>query len=318
MGYILFFIGLVLLVKGAQCLVEGASSLADRAGISRLVIGLTIVSLGTTMPELVVSLFAAARSQEEILFGNLIGSGIANILLVLGLMALLIRLKVRYSTTWKEIPFAFLAVLVLLVLAARPLLDGHAVAVVLRTDGMVLLLFFVIFLYYVFELARRSRAAAAAPDIRSRSRSRIAALLTVGSAGLYVGGGWTVNGAGLLAGALGLSEFLISAIVIAVGTSLPELITALVAIKKKNVDLAVGNLIGSNIFNIFWVLGLSAVVRPLEVPGFIWPDILILLLATFALFIFMFTSKRHELDRWEGVLFLLAYAAYIAFLIVRG
>ncbi len=318
MEYIFFFIGILLLVKGADCLVVGASSLARKTGVSKLTIGLTVVALGTTLPELIVSMFAAARGEESVVFGNIIGSCLANVLLILGIMALLTRLRVKNSTTWKEIPFAFLAVSVLTVFALRPLLDANAADLLSRTDGLVLMLFFAIFLYYVFELAKKDRPAPAERDIGKRSGVAVFFLVTGGALALYFGGGWTVGGAVALAGALGMSEFFISATIIAIGTSLPELITAVVAASKNNVDLAVGNIIGSNILNIFLILGATSVISPLHFPAFIKVDIIVLLIATTALFLFMFTSKRHELDRWEGLMFLLGYTAYMIFLIRRG
>ncbi len=319
MDYVLLAVGILMLLKGACWLVKGASALAARLGVSKLAIGLTVVSLGTTLPELMISLFATARARGDVVFGNIIGSCTANILLILGLGALLTKLKVKFSTTWKEIPFAFLAALVLFVFYQRRLLDPGAGSDVLgRSDGIILLLFFAVFLYYVFELARKSGGGFFQQPVEERSGFSTMILLIAGGAGLYLGGEWTVVGAVGIAESLGLGEFLISATVVALGTSLPEFFTAVVAIKRGDVDLAVGNVLGSNVLNIFWILGLSSLISPLSFPAYIAPDLFFLLTATFLLFLFMFTSKKHELDKWEGVLFLAGYCIYIAYVILRG
>ncbi len=307
------------MVKGADFLVKGSSSLANRLGVSKLTIGLTIVAVGTTLPELMVSVFALADSTGEIVFGNILGSCITNLLLTLGILAFLTRLRVKNSTTWKEIPFAFLAALALAAFAMRPIFDpGTTDNFLFRTDGLLLLLFLAIFLYYAFELGKKSREPLSPTVIKGRSGKTIALMISAGVAGLYLGGEWTVQGATFAAESMGLSKFLVSATVVAIGTSLPELTTSIVAASKNHIDIAVGNIIGANILNIFWVLGLSSIINPIPYPTFMKADTIILLTATFALFIFMFTSRKHELDRWEGGLFLAGYAAYITFLIVRG
>jgi cation:H+ antiporter len=328
--YILFVIGIALLIKSADYLIEGSSSLAKRFGVSTLVIGLTIVALGTSLPELIVSIIAALNGSGDIVFGNIIGSSMSNTLLILGVMVLITSLKVKSSTTWKEIPFSFLAVLVLFIFAMSSFLNKSGGEFLSRTDGIILLLFFSIFLYYVFELAKKDKEIKKQTkeleikkqtkelEIKKHSNIIILFMIAGGLIGLFLGGKWTVDGAVAIASAFGLSEFLISATIIAVGTSLPELITSIIAALKKNVDLAVGNIIGSNIFNIFWVLGLTAIIRPLKFPEFIAIDLIILLFATFLLFLFMFTSRKHELDRWEGIVFLFIYVSYIVYLIIRG
>lgn len=324
MDYLLFAIGILLLVKGADWLVTGASSLADRVGISKLTIGLTVASLGTSLPELGVSLFAAARGSGDLALGNIIGSCISNLLLILGIISIMTSLKMKSSTSWKEIPFAFLAALLLGIFALRPFLGGPAPQdnFLARSDGIVLLLFLAVFMYYVFELAKKSRKKfieqTIEEPIHERSAISILLLTICGAIGLYIGGEWTVGGAASAAESLGLSEFLVSATIIAIGTSLPELTTAIVAVKKDKLDLAVGNVIGSNILNIFLVLGLTSLISPILLPAFMIIDTLFLVAVTFFLFIFMFTSRKHELDRWEGVVFLIAYSSYLIFLIIRG
>jgi len=322
--YILLAFGIAFLIKGADFLVEGSSSLAKKLGISSLVIGLTVMAFGTSMPELVVNVISAINGTGDIAFGNILGSNMANILLILGLTAFITTLDVQYSTTWKEIPFSFLAILVLLVFSSIFLLDDLNINSLLRMEGIILILFFAVFLYYVFESARKSKKLnnikpnTKKTKIKMYSNPVIFLLILGGSIGLYLGGKWTVEGAVTIAQGFGLSEFLISATVIAIGTSLPELITSVTAAMRKNVDLAVGNIVGSNIFNIFWVLGLTSIITPIPFPQFIISDLLILLFVTFLLFIFMFIGRKHQLEKWQGGLFVILYVAYIAFLIIRG
>lgn len=317
--YILFAIGIFLLIKGASYLVEGSSSLAKRMGISTLVIGLTIVAIGTSMPELVVNFIAAMHGKGDVGFGNIVGSNIANILLILGFSAAIASLRVQKSTVWKEIPFAFLASLVLLVFAGKTLLNGSGNAI-LKTEGIILLIFFSIFLYYVFELARSSRAEIPKEknEIKQHSGLIIFFMIIGGLIALYLGGKWTVEGAVAIARAFGLSEYFIGLTIIAIGTSLPELFTSIIAAKKKDVDLAVGNVVGSNIINIFLILGITAIISPVTLPAYAILDVFILAGVTFLLFLFTFTGEKHKIERWEGILFLLLYAAYIVFLIMRG
>lgn len=319
--YILFIVGIFLLIKSADYLIEGSSSLAKKLGVSTLVIGLTIVAFGTSLPELIVNILAAIKGSGDIAFGNILGSSMTNTLLVLGIMALITSLKVKDSTTWKQIPFSFLAVLVLFIFSIGSLVNKSGGEFLSRTDGLILLLFFSIFLYYVFELAKKDKNLAKETneqEIKRYSNVTIFLMIVGSLIGLFLGGKWTVDGAIVIARTFGLSEFLISATIIAIGTSLPELITSIVAAFKKNVDLAIGNVIGSNIFNILWVLGLTSIISPLRFPEFIRIDLIILLFATFLLFLFMFTSKKHELDRWEGIVLLLLYVSYIIFIIIRG
>jgi cation:H+ antiporter len=319
--YILLAIGILFLVKGADLLVSGSSTLAKKFKIPTLIIGLTIVAFGTSLPELVVNVFAALNGTTEVAFGNIIGSNIANILLVLGILAIIRPIEVESSTVWKQIPFALLGAVVLIIFSNYLLLDSIHLENLTRVSGIIMLCFFAIFIYYVIDLARRSRSKIENKDfdIKVKRKGYIAAIMIlVGLAGLFFGGKWVVEGAVHIAQQFGMSEFLISATIIAIGTSLPELVTGLTATFKKNAELAVGNSVGSNIFNIFWILGITALIAPIIIPQFINFDMIFLILVTFLLFIFMFLGKRHRLDRWQGVLFLLLYMGYIAFIIIRG
>lgn len=313
--YVLFVLGLVFLVKSADWIVDSSSSIAKRLGVSSLIIGLTVVAFGTSLPELVVNLFAAFSGSGEIAFGNVIGSNIANVLLVMGVVACFGNIQLKRETIWHEIPFALLAGFVLFVLTGN--LFG-AKEFLTRDDGLILLGLFGIFLYYIFSLAKKENKNLDVSDIIDKSNWMIGAKLVLGLVGIYFGGQWVVEGAVFIAGQFGLSEFLISATVIAIGTSLPELAVSVVAVMRGNIDLAAGNVIGSNVFNIFWVLGIVPLVSPLNIPAFVGFDIGVMLMATLVLFVFMFVGKRGELSRAEGIVLLLGYVSYIWFAIVRG
>lgn len=316
--YILFFIGFVLLIKGADLLVDGASSLAKRLGISALVIGLTIVAFGTSAPELIVNILASWKGNTDIAIGNILGSNIANILLILGICAVIYPLAVKKGTVWKEIPFAFLAVIVLAFMVNDVLIDNGPFSALTRIDGFILISFFFIFLYYVFGISKAKSVDIVQTIPRTYSLLRSYLMIGGGFLGLVIGGKWIVDGAVAFATGLGVSEALIGLTVVAVGTSLPELATSAVAAYKKDVDIAVGNIIGSNIFNIFWVLGVSSIIRPLPFSTIIASDVLVTVLATLLLFIFLFVGKRHILERWQGFCFIALYIIYVTYLVFRG
>lgn len=313
----LFIVGFVLLIKGADYLVTGASALAFKFGIAPLVIGLTVVAFGTSAPELVVNLLASFSGNTDIAIGNIIGSNIVNILLILGITALIYPITVQRSTVWKEIPFALLSVVVVALMANDVFIDGAEASVLTRIDGFVLMSFFLIFLYYILGIAKQAPAEnAETPVGLSSLRSWI--YIVGGLAALVVGGKWIVDGAVVFAQSMGVSEALIGLTIVAIGTSLPELATSLVAALKKNTDIAVGNVIGSSIFNIFWILGLSATIAPLPFAQVLTVDIFVNLAATILLFLALFVGRKHTIEKWQGVLFILFYVAYIVFLVFRG
>lgn len=314
---LLLLLGLGILILGAESLVRGASSLARRMGISPLVIGLTVVAFGTSTPELVVNIFSALRGSADIAIGNIVGSNTANILLILGISALIIPLKVKRSTTWKEIPWALLAIVLVYAFGNDGLFDGVPFNAMTRTDGFALIAIFVIFMYYIVGVAKTE------PPINEDNKkiySRwISAGLTVAGIGLlYLGGKLLVDQAVILARLAGMSEALIGLTIVAVGTSLPELATSVIAAIRRENDIAIGNIVGSNIFNVFWILGLTSVMLQLPFNPQVNIDVLVCILATLALFLAMFIGKRHELQRWQGGIFLLAYIAYTAYLVMRG
>lgn len=317
--YVLMIVGFAALIKGADWLVSGASSVAARLGVSALVIGLTVVSFGTSAPELVVNVLASLQGNTDITIGNIAGSNSANILLILGISALIYPLAVGRGTVWKEIPFALLAMIMVVIMASDALIDGTATSALTRIDGLVLIGFFIIFLYYIFGLAKESANTEAVTETEEvRSWPVALGMIVGGLTGLVLGGKWIVDGAVSIAENFGVSEALIGLTIVAVGTSLPELATSAVAAYRKNVDIAVGNIVGSNIFNVFWILGLSAVIRPLPFTPQLVLDLLVATGATVLLFFALFAGKRHQLERWQGGVFVLLYVAYIVFLVMRG
>jgi len=315
--YLLIIAGFILLIKGADFLVNGASSIARRINVSDLVIGLTIVAFGTSTPELFVNIFASIKGNTDIAIGNVLGSNIANIFLILGVSAVIYPLTVTKGTVWKEIPFSLLAILVLGILANDRLIDKSNSSALLRTDGLVFLSFFIIFLYYSVSIAKRIEGME--EHVPSKQYGLVKSLLWVmlGLTSLTLGGKWIVDGAVKLATRFGMSQSLVGLTIVAVGTSLPELATSAMAAYKRNVEIAVGNVVGSNIFNIFFVLSASSIIKPLPFKETNNIDIGMVILAELLLFAFMFTGRKRLLDRWEGIVFLSLYAAYIIFLLVQ-
>ncbi|MBN2306391.1 calcium/sodium antiporter [Candidatus Peregrinibacteria bacterium] len=310
-----FLVGFVLLIKGAGWLVDGAALIADRFRVPSIVIGLTIVAFGTSAPEFVVNLFASLQGNSEIAIGNIVGSNIANILLILGVSSLVYPLVTKRNTVWKEIPLSLLAVCLLGVLASDALIDKASYSALTRIDGMVLLSFFIIFLYYTFGISKVTGQGEV--EIRSRSLAGASVKVILGLAGLVVGGKWIVDGAVFIALHLGVSESLIGLTIVAIGTSLPELATSVVATLRKQPDIAIGNVVGSNIFNIFWILGVSSLIHPIPFHAGAGKDMLVMIAASLLLFLTMFTGKRHTIERWEGALMLLFYVTYIGYLIAE-
>jgi len=314
--------GFLLLIKGAEYLINGASSLAKMLGVSELMIGLSVVAFGTSLPELLINVFAALENNASISLGNVIGSNIFNIFVILGILTLIGTLKVQRSTIWKEIPFALLATIVLAIFLNDVILNGYAENMLSRAEGLVLLSFFCIFVYYLYSLAMAQRNGNAKGLSKTRtpvySTGKTAGFLLIGLIGLFIGGRLTVDGAVIAARNIGISEFLISSTIIAMGTGLPELVASIMAALKRNMDMAVGNIVGSNIFNIFLVLGLTATINPLPFEDYANFDVLFLVGTTIVLFLSIFTIKPHRIDKPEGIIFLLLYAAYAAFIIFRG
>ena len=316
MTYILLILGFVFLIKGADYLVKGSSSIAKQIGISDLVIGLTIVSLGTSAPELLVNIIASFKGNADIGIGNILGSNISNILLILGISALIFPLKIQKNTTWKEIPMNLFAAIALLFMANDVFIDKTSTSVLSRIDGLVLMIFFIFFMHYTIGLAKAHKEKHESDGKHPILKAVVMAI--VGMVGLALGGQWVVNGAVVIAKNFGLSEALIGLTIVAIGTSLPELATSAMAAYKRKTDIAIGNIVGSNLFNIFWVLGLSAVIKPMPFNAVINTDIFVFLAATIMLFASCFFHKKYQIDRFQGAIFVAAYIGYIVFLVMRG
>ena len=321
MSYLLLLLGIVLLIKGADYFVDGASSIARTLHVSPMLIGLTIVAFGTSSPEATVSIIAAVEGNAGVAIGNVVGSNIFNITFVVGITALLNPLKVENETIRKEIPFTLLASVTLLVLISDMTLQFFGVNSITRSDGLVFLLIFAVFMYYIFEVAKNSRdkiKEESGMDEKAVSTSWIKKLIfTVGGLlAIIFGGDLVVDNATVIAYSFGMSETLVGLTIVAVGTSLPELITSITAAVKKESDIALGNIVGSNIFNILFVLGVSSVISPLAVDSKIFIDVILMIILTIILLIFSRTS--FQVGRREGSFLVVAYLIYMAYIIVRN
>ncbi|MFD2516749.1 calcium/sodium antiporter [Salinimicrobium flavum] len=314
LNIILLLIGFVVLIFGATKLVDAASSLAARLGVPSIVIGLTIVAFGTSAPELVVNVFAATTGSTEMVLGNVLGSNIFNVLGILGISAIIYPLTVKTNTTWLEIPLSLLAAIAVFIVAADVLLDGTAPNIITRSDALTLLLFFLIFLVYNLMVAKGNTDEEMI-STENYTVGKAVLFIILGLAGLILGGRLIVINAVNIAEVIGLSERVIGLTVVSIGTSLPELATSIIAVRKKNVDIAIGNVVGSNIFNIFLILGISGSIMPLHIAEATFFDILINILAGFLLFIFVFTGKGRQLERWEGIVLVTLYVAYLIYLL---
>lgn len=313
MDLLFLLLGFIPLLYGATLLVDSATSLAGKFNIPNIVIGLTIVAFGTSSPELIVNLLSAASGNTELALGNIIGSNIFNTLVILGLCALIVPLAVKSNTVWVEIPLSLLAAVSLLILANDALIDGAVFSVLSRIDGLILILFFIIFMAYNVNMMLRGSFSdeIAVKDYKLKTA---VLLLIMGFALLFAGGKIIVVYAVRLAESFGIAERIIALTIVSAGTSLPELATSVIAARKNNLDLAVGNIVGSNIFNIFFILGTSALIKPIKLQGYANLDLLVNIFAGLLLFIFLFTGKGRQLERWEGLLFLATYLAYLSYI----
>lgn len=308
-------IGVAAILWGADKLTDGASALARRFQVPELVIGLTVVAFGTSLPEFVVSMASALSGSSELSMGNIVGSNVFNALVIVGASALCAPIAVSRSTVYKDIPFSLLASLVLLIMSFDVLLSADISDRITRGDGLVLLGFFAVFMAYTFSMARGGKEAASPEKSALVSYARIAVLLVVGLVALVVGGRLFVNGATGIALAMGVSEAIVGLTIVAAGTSLPELATSIVAARKGSSALAIGNAIGSNIFNIFFVVGCSAVAAPLDAGTVSVVDFALLVFSL--LLLWLFSATKLTIERWEGGLLLAVYVSYVAWLIAQ-
>jgi len=310
--------GFALLVIGAGWLVGGALALSRRLGVSELAIGLTVVSIGTSLPELVVNVIASTRGNAELAIGNVLGSNIANVLLVLGMAAVVRSLPIRDRTILSEIPIALAATLLVGFLANAALFNPVPVLSLSRLDGMILLGFFALFLGYVYRTAQEGVLEAAGDGPEAVGTG--SALLRVGAGvvALAVGGEAVVEGALDVMARFDVSESFVGLTVVALGTSLPELAASVGAAWRGKADVAVGNVIGSNVFNFLWVLGVSALIRPLPFDLLSNTDLVMVIVSSALPLLAVAVGRANAIDRWEGGCFLAVYAAYLVFLTQRG
>jgi len=312
--FALLIVGFFVLIKGADWLVDGASALAKKYKISDLAIGLTIVAFGTSAPELVVNSVASFKGHQDIVFGNIIGSNNFNLFIILGISGLITPLLVQKSTVKFEIPISLFAAVVLYIMTNDIIMgSGNILS---RFEGILLLILFGGFLYYVYSQLKTSPEDSD-QEFKEMKGTKITILIVAGLAGLVAGGRLVVDNAIHIAHTLGVSEKIIGLTIVAAGTSLPELATSAVAAVKKKADIAVGNIIGSNIFNIFLILGVSSIIRPIKYTLSFNTDIAILVIGTLFLLFAMFTGVRKRLDRWQAAILLISYIAYTVYLVTK-
>ncbi len=313
---LLLLLGLALIIAGAEWLVDGASAIARKLRVSEFVIGLTIVGFGTSCPELVVSLTGAIAGNSDISIGNVIGSNIFNTLLILGVTALIAPVAITRSNRRRDIPVTLLVTVLLVICGFSYTLFGLGTADILsRVEGIVLLVLFAVYIFYSFKNDDGASSQEEKPE--KERHIAIAILLTLaGLAGLIFGGRWFVNSAVRIAGAIGVSDKFIAITLLAGGTSLPELAACIVAAARKKGQLALGNILGSNIFNILLILGTSAVVSPISLGGVSIVDLLALLISVVLVWLSSYTFKKNVIDRYEGAIFVLCFVAYYVWLFI--
>ncbi|ARK25159.1 sodium:proton exchanger [Sporosarcina sp. P37] len=317
MSYVLLIVGFILLIKGADFFVDGSSNIARLLRVPPILIGLTIVALGTSSPEATVSIIAAFGGNADVAVGNVVGSNIFNITVVVGLAAFLFPLKVQSETIKKEIPFTLLASIVMLVLMSDIALQGFSSNVLTRSDGIILLLFLSIFMYYVIELGLKSRQnAVPVSSSQNISWGKNIVITLLGLIAIIFGGDLVVDNGTKIAYSLGMSETLVGLTIIAIGTSLPELVTSISAALKKESEIALGNIVGSNIFNILFVLGASSAITPIAVNEKVFIDVVIMIVLTVVLLLFSRTGFR--IGKREGVMLAAAYVIYLVYIILRN
>ncbi|MDD3431046.1 MAG: calcium/sodium antiporter [Bacteroidales bacterium] len=310
---LLVVVGFACLIYGANWLVDGASALAKKYKMSDLAIGLTIVAFGTSAPELVVNVVASVNGYSDLILGNIIGSNNFNTFIILGLSGIIMPIVVQSSTARKEIPISlFITVLLLFFLNDFNFSEPGSLS---RWEAIVLLLLFLLFMYYVFNQMKRDSTLHT--DVVVKSNVKIWGLILVGLSGLIIGGQLVVMNSVNIASTLGVSEKIIGLTIVAAGTSLPELVTSVVAALKKNSDIAIGNIIGSNVFNILLVLGISGLIRPIAYNPKFNMDLYILLGGTVFLLASMIVGKRKRLDRWEAAILFGSYIAYTVYLVMQ-
>ena len=313
LNILLLIVGFVLLIKGADIFVDGASSTASNFKMSKVLIGLTIVAFGTSAPEFAVSMTSLANGSTDMLLGNVIGSNILNTLLILGVAAVISPINIKANTVKKEIPLCLLVSTLLVVLFLDNKLGGGSVNIISRGDALAILLFFTVFLYYLLSLARtRNEEKTEKPQFKL---GKSLLFVVIGLAAIILGSNLVVDNASIIAKTLGLSERLIALTIIAFGTSLPELITTIVSARKGETDILLGNIIGSNIFNICVVLGIPVAIYGTLTPGSFQAIDLIMLVAS-SVILFIFAETKKTINRYEGLIMLIVFALYYSIIFV--
>ena len=311
---VLLIIGFAFLVKGADAFVEGSSSIAKHFQVPSLIIGMTIVAMGTSLPETAVSVTASIAGSNALAVSNAVGSNIFNLMVVIGVCAVLTPVAVQKSSLKIDIPFSIVCALLLLVL-------GHERMMLTRVNGLILIVLFAFFILYMIRSAQHSmnnedsEFAAEAAEMKVMSVPKSLIFIVIGIAGITLGSDWVVDGAKTIASAFGISENLIGLTIVAFGTSLPELMTSIVAARKNEVDMALGNAVGSNIFNILMVLGIASALSPI---AFIQENIIdIIILVGFSFIVWLMAWTKHRLDKIEGLAMILLYAGYVVYICIR-
>ena len=309
---IILIVGFVILIKGADLFVDGASGIAGNFKVSKMLIGLTIVAFGTSAPEFAVSIKSLLVGSGDMILGNVIGSNILNILLILGLSAIIHPLSVKNNTVKKELPITLMITCAFAVLLSDNLFAKSISNSFPRGDGLVLILFFGVFMYYLISMTRNKTTEEEPDELPSMKKSII--LTLIGLAGIVFGSNFVVDGASGLARIIGVSERMISLTVVALGTSLPELVTSITATKKGEYDIAIGNVVGSNIFNIGVVIGIPiALLGGITTINFSYIDLVIMIIS--ALLLFLFSLNDHKISKKEGIAFLLIFIIYYSYVI---
>ena len=315
MDYILLLLGFVFLIKGADGFVSGASSIAKKFSIPPLIIGLTIVAFGTSAPEAAVSVTAALKGQNDMAIANVVGSNIFNFLVVIGVTAMVKPIKVQKSTIIKEFPFVILSCFVLSVISHDVRFQNATENMLSRADGFILLSLFAIFMYYLIEMALTSKDQAEQDDVEEIALSKSIIYSIVGIIGIVLGGQLVVNSASNIALAWGMSENLVGLTIVSVGTSLPELVTSIVAARKGESDIAIGNAVGSNIFNLLFVLGVSSAIHSIAVHPIVFYDMMIMIATTILTYLLSVTKR--SISRGEGAVLFVLYIVYLVYIIMR-
>ena len=314
LNIIFLIVGFIILIKGADIFVDGASAVAGNFKVPKMLIGLTIVAFGTSAPELAVSIKSLLSGSGDMVLGNVIGSNILNILLILGLSAMFHSLAVKNNTVKKELPITLMITTAFAVLLSDSIFTKNLTNSFTRGDGIVLLLFFGVFMYYLISMSKNKTDIEEIDDTNYPSMKKAIILTLLGLIGIVFGSNFVVESASFIAKTIGISERMISLTIVAIGTSLPELVTSVAATRKGEYDIAIGNVVGSNIFNIGVVIGIPvAILGGISKINFSYIDIVVMILS--ALFLFFFAHNDHKISKKEGIFFLLAFILYYSYVI---